>query len=303
MVSKVTKQFFTVLASLALAIGVSFAETEGLTPPVVRGEGAGQGLAAGVDDSLLELGVAFVLVSKSEFQKRESDDPGLNGVKEQLLLGERRSGWNGSNDHVRISSDFQSTLNLLAKSGLARQREYGTIRLHGNGDPGKVLHLGGNLMVTPPATGEGETPAPQEYQYGFKVINGKSRRIGPDTAEADFDIEFLGVPTFSDKKGPVKVYQDMRLTHQTIRITFGQTVVVAGYESLCGGLFGNNARATPTSLMRNTPILNWFVSDKGHRLKDLALLLLVSVRKVDANDNAPMVPNTPMKDLTLTPEN
>lgn len=266
-VSKVTKQFFTVLASLALAIGASFAETGRLTPPVARGEDAGQGLAAGVDDSLLELGVAFVLMSKSEFQKRESDDAGLNGVKEQLLLGERPDR-TGSNDNVRISSDFRSTLKMLAESGLARQREYGTLRLHGNGDPGRMLHLGGNLTVTPP-TGEGESPAPQEYEYGFKIINRNSRRIGPDTAEADFDIEFLA-PTISNKNGAVNVYQNTLLTHQTIRIPFGQTAVVVGYESLFRSLLGN-----PLPFMRHTPIINWFVSDKGHRPEDLALLLLV----------------------------
>ena len=75
----------------------------------------------------------------------------------------------------------------------------------------------------------------------------------------------------------------------------GQTVAVAGYESL----FENTLGPSGTPLLRHIPIVNWFVSDKEHKQEDLALLFLVSVRKVDVENEEPMVPNTPMKDITL----
>lgn len=253
-----------------------------------------------VDDALLEMGVAFLLVSKKDVQQRKNTGRILveavwDGIKDLVLVGEHRSSQHGSYDNVRISSDLKTTINLLAEDGITRQREYGTFRFHANGDPGKTLHIGGSMKVSPPASGEGEAPEAQDYDYGFKIINKNSRRIGADTAEADIEIELNGVPVFQNDGGAVTVNQQRRSVSPLVRVPMGQTVAVAGYESL----FENSLGPSGTPLLRNIPIVNWFVSDKEHKKEDLALLFLVSVRKVDLESEAPMVPNTPMKDITV----
>ena len=258
-------------------------------------------VSATVDDALLELGVAFVIVDKQELQQRESTgrlvaNAVWGGITDLLLVGGHRESQKGQWNNVTLSASLSSTLDMLAKNGVSRQREYGTIRFHANGDPGKTLHIGGSMKVTPPASGEGEAPEAQDYDYGFKIINKNSRRISATEAEADIDIELFGEPQFpaGNGNGATTVKQEKRSVSPLVRIPLGQTVAVAGYESL---FEFSNGVGTP--LLRHIPIVNWFVSNKIHDYKDETLLFLVSIRKVDLESEAPMVPNTPMKDITL----
>lgn len=249
-----------------------------------------------VDDSLLELGVAFLLVSKNAVRDMGSD-AGI-AVKAiwsgfyDFLTGDHSH--NGA-DQFRIDANLASALTMLAGNGITRDRQYGTIRFHANGDPDKTLHLGGTLKVTPPASGEGEAPEAQDYDYGFKIVNKNSRRIGPDEAEADVEIEVNGYPEFQNRGGAVTVDQKKQSVHPTVRVPLGKTVAIAGYERL----FENTTLPTGTPFLRHIPILSWFVAREGENLDDRAMLFLVSVRKVDVESEAPMVPNTPMKDITL----
>jgi hypothetical protein len=253
-----------------------------------------------VDDSLMELGVAFVLVSKSAVKERKSSgrvivDAVWDGVKDLVLMGGHRTSQHGSYDNVTLSSSLKSTLSLLAGEGVVRQREYGTLRFHANGNPDAKLHIGGTMTVTPQASAEGEAPESQDYDYGFMIENKNTRRISADLAEADIKIELFGAPEFQNAGGPITVNQRKQSVSPVVRVPLGRTVAVAGYESL----FENTIGPTGTPLLRHIPILNWFVSDKKEELGDLALLFLVSVRKVDVEGEAPMVENTPMKDITL----
>ena len=254
-----------------------------------------------VDDALLEMGVAFVLVDKRELQQRASTGrlvlgAAWDGITDLLLIGGHRQSQHGKwNNVTLLQTSLQSPLNMLANNGVSRQKEYGTFRFHANGDPGKTLHIGGTMKVTPPASGEGEAPEAQDYDYGFKVVNKNSRRISAGTAEADIDIELFGEPMFKDTAtGAITVDQQKRSVSPLVRVPLGQTVAVAGYESL---FEFSNSGGTP--LLRHIPIVNWFVSDKVHDYKDQALLFLVSIRKVDLDNEKPMVENSPMRDITL----
>ncbi len=254
-----------------------------------------------VDDALLELGVAFVMVSRREFQQRASTgrlvaNAVWGGLTDLLLVGGHRQSQHGKYNNVTLNASLSSTLEMLANNGVTRQREQGTLRFHANGDPGKTLHIGGSMKVTPPASGEGEAPEAQDYDYGFKIVNKNSRRISATDAEADIDIELFGEPQFpaGNGNGATTVKQEKRSVSPLVRIPLGQTVAVAGYESLFEHSTGEG-----TPVLRHIPIVNWFVSDKRHDYDDQALLVLVSIRKVDLDAEAPMVPNTPMRDITL----
>ena len=260
-----------------------------------------------IDDSLLELGVAFVKVSKTAsknlgaFRKDRQGNLiadsalAVNGVFHgfyDFLTGKHSH--NGA-DQFKIDASLNQTLTALAGNGVSRERQYGTIRFHANGDPGKTLHLGGKMTITPPPSGEGDAPSPQDYEYGFKIINRESRRTSANTAEADVEIEFNGAPKFENIGGAMKIDQQQKSVHPTVSVPLGQTVAVAGYESLVE----DTTLPTGTPILRHIPIVNWFVSGQGEKLEDETLLFLVSVRKVDVENEEPMVPNTAMKDITL----
>lgn len=253
-----------------------------------------------VDDSLLELGVAFVVVSKRDAHNLESDYnltlKGIWGGITDFLIGGTHGHQDGKWNDFTINAGLSSSLSMLAENKVSRERQYGTIRFHANGDPGKKLHIGGTVKVMPDAMGDGAAPEAQDFEYGFKIVNKNSRRIGADMAEADVEIEIKGEPfsTSLIKGHNSTVKQETRTDSPTVRVPLGKTVAVAGYEHLV-------EETVPPSgipLLRHIPILSWFTTSRKEELNDYALLFLVSVRQVDVESEAPMVPNTPMKDIT-----
>ena len=259
-----------------------------------------------VDDSLFELGVAFVMVSKNaghnlETIYRDKDGNTAAGIVVRGL-------WNGFYDFLtgrhshngadtfRVDASLDATLTMFAENGVSRERQYGTIRFRASGAPGQTLHIGGSMKVTPPASGEGEAPDAQDYDYGFKIINKGSHRLDAETAEADIEIELDGEPVFEGSaSGAISVRQTKKNIPSQVAVRLGETVAVAGYESL----LENTTLPSGTPYLRHIPILNWFVAKQGEELKDSTMLFLVSIREVKVEDEAPMIPNSPMKDITL----
>lgn len=259
-----------------------------------------------VDGSLLELGVAFVVVSKTEIESRTADaDLTLSavwgGIRNLVVGGS--SSQHGKADNFTFRAGLGATLDFFAKNEFSREKQYGTIRFRSSGDTNKAFHVGGTLKVTPPALGEGEAPQPQDYEYGFKIVNKGSRRTGENTALADLEIEIKGEPYMPEAptgtknlpSGTVAIKQETRTFGPTFSVPLGQTVAVAGYESVL-------EQTMPPSgipVMRNLPVLSWFTSSKKNSKEEYSLLFLVSIRQVDSENEKPMVENTPMADLTF----
>lgn len=262
-----------------------------------------------IDDSILELGVAFVVISKEDIKRRDVQyDLSLSavwgGIKDFVIGGHKdQRRIHSYSDDFTFNAGLGATLNFFAKNEFSREQQYGTMRFHSNGDFGKTFHVGGTLKVTPPASGEGEAPSPQDFEYGFKIVNKNSHRTGEGSAEADLEIEIKGEPYMPEAApgtkdlpaGTISIKQETRTFAPTLRIPLGQTVAVAGYEHLV------ETTMPPTGIpvMRNIPVISWFTSSKKNVKQEYSLLFLVSIRKVDVEAEAPMVPNSAMKDITL----
>ena len=259
-----------------------------------------------VDDSILELGVAFVVVSKTEIERRDVDtDLTLSavwgGIRNLVVGG--HSSQHGKMDNFTFRAGLGATLDFLAKNELTREKQYGTIRFRSSGDTNKTFHIGGTLKVTPPASGEGEAPQPQDFEYGFKIVNRGSRRTGENTALADLEIEIKGEPYMPEAAagtkdlppGTISLKQETRTFGPTLSVPLGDTVAVAGYERL----LEETMPPSGIPVMRNLPVLSWFTSSKKNAKDEYSLLFLVSVRQVDSENEKPMVENTPMKDITV----
>ncbi len=255
-----------------------------------------------VDDALLELGVAFLKISKNRSREVGAFDQEGNPIQGLSL----RAVWGGlfkfingeSHTHGRsfiVGADFDQTISMLGGNGVTRDKRQGTLRIHANGDPGKTYLLGGTVTVTPPQKGRGEAPAAQEFEYGFKIVNKSTRRVSKKEVEVDVDISLNGFSFEKNKyvPGSQVVNKTENKVSPTVRVPLGQTVAIAGYESLYEETSNNG-----TPVLRHIPILNWFSGGEKDDRTDDALLFLVSVREVDAEGEAPMVPNSPMKDIT-----
>ena len=249
-------------------------------------------VSVSADDSLLELSVAFVAVSRNKLHEMGSDSGvQLSGVWSgfyDFLTGKHRSA-----DALRIDGSLATTLSMFAQSGIGREVQKGTIRFHANEKPGQSLHIGGTTQVTPEASGDGDAPQPQTFDYGFKVENLGSHRINGSWGEANIRMELNGMPKIGGKRR-TEISQEKRAETAVVRLPLGTTVPVGGRE-----LFREiTTEPSGTPLLRHIPILNWFVSKEGEESVEDDILILVSLRKV-GEDEAPSVPNTPLKDITF----
>lgn len=253
-----------------------------------------------VDDSMLEADVAFLLVSRTEVQKAGSKAGfAVKGVWAgfwEFLTLDHVS--RGSKPNFRIDASFASTLDLFAGETFVRDRKTGHFLFKANGAPVEgddaTLRIGGTLKFTPPASGEGEAPEPQDFEYGFKVVNRGCHRVSADAAEIVVKVDVDGEPMFEPDVNGSAIRQEKRsFPLAAVTCAFGKTVAMSGF----GHTGETTQEPTGTPIFRHIPIMNWFVSQESQKKEELDLLMLVSVRKVGAEDE-PMVENDKMKDIS-----
>lgn len=257
-------------------------------------------VSVALDDSMLEADIAFLLVSREEVRKAGSKTGfavkgAWAGFWEFLSL-DRIS--RGSKPNFKIDASLASTLEMTAGETFVRDKKTGHFLFKANGTPiegdDATMRIGGTLKFTPPASGEGEAPQPQDFEYGFKVVNRGCHRVSADAAEIIVKVDVDGPPRFDPKVVGSAIRQEKTsFPLATVTCAFGKTVAMSG--------FGHTGETTEepsgTPIFRHIPIMNWFVSHEQQEKEELDMLMLVSVRKVGDEDE-PMVENDKMNDIT-----
>jgi hypothetical protein len=200
--------------------------------------------------------------------------------------------------NLRIDASLASTLEFAAGETFVRDRKTGHFLFRANGAPvdgeDGVMRVGGTLKFTPPASGEGEAPQPQDFEYGFKVVNRGCRRVSADAAEINVKIEVNGEPQFDKRvRGSAISQSTVSLPVAAVTCAFGKTIAMSGF----GHTGETTVEPTGTPVFRHIPIMNWFVSQQSENKEELDMIMLVSVRKVGIDDES-MVGNDKMKDIT-----
>ena len=116
----------------------------------------------------------------------------------------------------------------------------------------------------------------RELPYGFEVKT-KGGLVSPDTVSMDMDISISSIQKY-DTGEDIDKKEDA--TQQKIQCALGKTTLLSGF----GELVDDQAlRGFP--VLRNTPVLKWFVGEDGKNISDRRLVIMVCPEIVDPSQD------------------
>ncbi|MCR4573899.1 MAG: type II and III secretion system protein [Lentisphaeria bacterium] len=213
----------------------------------------------------LVVDIVYVGVTDSDAEHFGSQAPTANlnaNWMYDLIHGRKTEG-----STVTFGSNMQQTLGFLADNGITRRYEAGHVTFLNHDEKGGTLHTGGTVSVKVSGMNSG---ALQDIDFGLKITV-KGGLVDPNKVKLDMSIENTSLVTTSGDS----YTRDVDSTQQSIYCGLDKTVVLAGSRKIA-----QNARKSGLPILRNTPVLNWFVSEKGDSKSETRLLILACPRLV-----------------------
>ncbi len=202
------------------------------------------------------------------------------------------------NDSFRIDANLDSVLDFMKENGISRNSVGGYMRFKCNDSEAAKLKIGGTLKVKMHgATAEGmPTDNFSDIEYGFIVTKTAASLAGGNTADVKLNIvQKTPVPSEAGYQEGYNVKENEY--NPNVICPLGKTVVLAGYQSFV------QSTKPPSGfpVLRNVPIINWFISEEGDKVEDIKLMMLVSVRAVrpdEPEQQDALLPYEASKNLT-----
>ena len=235
------------------------------------GDGAQKGAASGefqirglvdveVSAPTIRLSVAYLALGENESRSLGSSDiPEVSGVFSHLQNLVR--GGTGQST-ATIGASLDTTIRFMAANGISRMSQKGYTLLKSWDAEGANFKSGGTLNVRVAGTNNGDL---KSIPYGFDV-KVKGGMVDDKFADLDLNVSISGVTVLGS--GDIDQKQDE--TKQKVICQLGKTTVLGGFGQMVdsqslGGL----------PVLRNTPMLSWFVSESGKDANDRRLLIMV----------------------------
>jgi hypothetical protein len=135
-----------------------------------------------------------------------------------------------------------------------------------NANAGSPSSSGGSAVIV-------GTTEMKEIPYGFEIKT-KGGLVDGKSVDVDFDFAMSGVTKTDDSAG---YDRHEEISQQKIVCPIGKTTLISGFKSLV------DERTSPSGLpvLRNTPLLNWFLADSGYDIVDRRLIIMVCPEIVD----------------------
>jgi len=229
-----------------------------------------------VDPTMIDVGTVYVGVTKSEGEKLGSKNNSFFGFDPSALYNIVKGSGSGS---AQMSIGLGSMIQFMADSGVTRFKTAGHLTFISNNDTKKeaTFQNGGTMYIKVSGQTSGDL---KEVQYGLQMtVSGGL--IGGNKAKLDITIERSDPPVlnsagdYGQRKSKVST---------SVICEMNKTVVLGGLKDL---VEGTSKSGLP--ILRNTPILQWFVSETGNNMNDMQLLILISPR-VQTNDTQIKLP-------------
>ena len=232
-------------------------------------------LNVSVDQQLLHMDVVLLSYKEdSNFEAGTGSRPVISAAFSSfldLIKGKIK------NDTFMINADLNSTLDFLKEQGLVRQSVGGYMRFKSNDKEKGRLKIGGTMKVKlQSATAEGlPTQNFQDIEYGFIVEKIEGGLVSDSKVTLKLNIE---------KKIPLIMADGYDIQERSINpvidCPLGKTVVLGGYTDM-------QERTRPPSgfpILRNVPLLNWFVAQEKEESAEDKIMFLVNVRAVNPDE-------------------
>ena len=246
-----------------------------------------------VDKPKIRLSVAYMAIGESDLKKignpvaSSTTGPGvlsLNGTFDVLRDFITGFQGRGTGDGRNLQSSVGATLGLTARfiknNGISRISDTGYTMLESWSEKGATFKSGGTMFVRPVSVQGSGTLAMsvntdlKEIPYGFQ-LNVKGGLLSSEAV--DVDIDFMrSIVTHTDNETYDRKEDS---SQQKITLPIGRTTFLGGVKMI------DDDRVSPSGLpiLRNTPMLNWFVADSGTEISDRRLVIMVCPEIIDGS--------------------
>jgi type II secretory pathway component GspD/PulD (secretin) len=238
-----------------------------------------------VEPTMIDVGTVYVGVTRSEGETLGSKNNSFFGFNPTALYDIVTGKGSGS---AVMSVGLNSMIQFMAESGITRFKTAGHLTFISNNESKKEakFHNGGTMYVKVSGQNSGDL---KEVQYGLQMTVSGGLTSG-NKVKLDIDIERSDPPQlntagdYGQRKSSVST---------SVICEMNKTVVLGGLKDL---VEGTSKAGLP--ILRNTPILQWFVSESGNAQSDMQLLILISPR-VQTNDTQIKIPPSALTANTL----
>jgi Flp pilus assembly secretin CpaC len=238
-----------------------------------------------VEPTMIDVGTVYVGVTKSEGEKLGSPNNSYFGFNPTALYDIVTGKGSGS---AVMSVGLNSMIQFMAETGVTRFKTAGHLTFISNNESKKeaTFHNGGTMYIRVSGQNTGDL---KEVQYGLQMTVSGGLTSG-NKVKLDIAIERSDPPQlntagdYGQRKSKIST---------SVICEMNKTVVLGGLKDL---VEGTSKAGLP--ILRNTPILQWFVSESGNAQSDMQLLILISPR-VQTNDTQIKIPPSALTADTL----
>ena len=227
-------------------------------------------LALPVDKAVIRLSVAYMAIGEKDV--RNFGDPNNEGFVLSGVFNTIQGLLHGQGNHGNVATlnlGLNGVVKLLGENGINRVSEKGYTTFENWDEKGARFKSGGVLNVR---VSGAEVADLKEIPYGFEGKT-KGGLVAEDTVSLDLNISISSVQQYG-AGGDIDKKED--LTEQKIRCPLGRTTLLSGFGQLVDE---QSLRGFP--VLRNTPIIKWFVGDDGKSLSDRRLVIMVCPEVLD----------------------
>ena len=235
-----------------------------------------------VIESVLQVDIVYVGISTSDSKSVGSNSIPVGNFSASGLYDLVAGKGNGS---AVINGNMNSTVKFLAANGVSRTYHAGHVSFANNDPQGGTLHTGGTVYVKVNGVENGSL---QNIEFGLKIkVNGGL--VSPSRAKLTLDLKNSAL--LGSDNNSYTLSEDS--TKQTVFCDLEKTIVIAGSNKIA-----QDTSKSGLPVLRNTPVLKWFVSEDRDTQSEIKLLVLACPRLVKFNPDVQI--NIPL-DVTTAP--
>ena len=219
-----------------------------------------------VMETVLQVDIVYVGITETEAKNLGTGSPPTAqanfGILYDLITGR------GTGKNAQFGGNMEATVQFLASNGVTRKYQAGHVSF-ANGGTG-TLHTGGTISVKVSGVENGSL---QDIDYGLNIS------VTGELLDARRTRLKLSLTNTSAVTADGDSYtREVDTTTQTVLCDLDKTVVVAGSRKI-----SQLTQKSGLPILRNTPVLNWFVSGDVDSENDTRLLILACPRLVKFN--------------------
>ncbi len=234
-----------------------------------------------VIETVLQVDIVYVGLHDSESKKVGSNSVPVGtvnlGILYDLVAGK------ATEKTAQFGGNMNATIKFLAANGISRTYNAGHVSFANNDPEGGTLHTGGTVYVKVSGIENGSL---QNIEYGLKIkVNGGL--VSPSRTKLTLDLKNSSL--LGSTGDSYTLAEDT--TKQTVFCDLNKTIVVAGSKKIA-----QDTQKSGLPILRNTPVLKWFVSEDANSQTDTSLLILACPRLVKSNPDVQI--NIPLEEET-----